>query len=478
MRRITIAEREKESELTDALVSIATATTDVSGNGQDRCSAPEKEGPSINLVILQNGPHTIRSDPPGSLEVNVPNPVRLGKPGLGKRELTPFMGIPYMDADDMPFFFIPLLPAVDQTFYSPKKGRCTAVDRRGSRQQLPPASSPASVTCLQLRGKTMKKYGLELRVPPSQQKKQPTRPRPPLAGFRDDDDEDDAAERAVSQQTIRSRALKEIEEQQQKALEEDPTIFDYDGVYDKLKQEVARPRALDREERKPKYIMSLKKSVERRQREHEIIYERQIAKERSKDDHLYADKDKFVTSAYKRKLAEQDKWKEEERLRELREEKEDVTKKSDLSDFYFNLSKNVAFGSRGFESKKPEKHPESSKPAEKKEEVAPDAPEGSGHISPGPSSRVKPSRAREANKPDVPAAPKIEPENKPQVYPAPRIEPADAKHVPDVPSSQQKDSTEPPPSDQPKGNHHKRSEDAVAAAKERFLARKRAKESL
>ncbi|XP_031401544.1 nuclear speckle splicing regulatory protein 1-like [Punica granatum] len=324
----------------------------------------------------------------------------------------------------------------------------------------------------------MKKYGLELRVPPSQQKKQPTRPRPPLAGFRDDDDEDDAAERAVSQQTIRSRALKEIEEQQQKALEEDPTIFDYDGVYDKLKQEVARPRALDREERKPKYIMSLKKSVERRQREHEIIYERQIAKERSKDDHLYADKDKFVTSAYKRKLAEQDKWKEEERLRELREEKEDVTKKSDLSDFYFNLSKNVAFGSRGFESKKPEKHPESSKPAEKKEEVAPDAPEGSGHISPGPSSRVKPSRAREANKPDVPAAPKIEPENKPQVYPAPRIEPADAKHVPDVPSSQQKDSTEPPPSDQPKGNHHKRSEDAVAAAKERFLARKRAKESL
>lgn len=74
----------------------------------------------------------------------------------------------------------------------------------------------------------------------------------------------------------------------------------------------------------PKYIMNLIKKAEERQREHEIVYERKIAKERSIDDHLYADKDKFVTSAYKKKLAEQAKWMEEERLRELREEKEDV----------------------------------------------------------------------------------------------------------------------------------------------------------
>lgn len=36
--------------------------------------------------------------------------------------------------------------------------------------------------------------------------------------------------------------------------------------------------------------------------------------------------------------------------------------------------------------------------------------------------------------------------------------------------------TEPAASDQPKVDHHKRSLDAVAAAKERFLARKKAKE--
>lgn len=41
-----------------------------------------------------------------------------------------------------------------------------------------------------------------------------------------------------------------IEEQHRKALEEDPSVFDYDGVYDDMKAKVAQPRALDREERK------------------------------------------------------------------------------------------------------------------------------------------------------------------------------------------------------------------------------------
>jgi len=45
-------------------------------------------------------------------------------------------------------------------------------------------------------------------------------------------------------------SLFKVEEQQRKALEEDPTIFDYDGVYDKMKEKVARPLIQDREERK------------------------------------------------------------------------------------------------------------------------------------------------------------------------------------------------------------------------------------
>lgn len=56
----------------------------------------------------------------------------------------------------------------------------------------------------------MKKYGLQLRVPASQQKKQGGRPPlPPPAGFRDDDDDEDA-ERAVSRPAIKNRAMKEV----------------------------------------------------------------------------------------------------------------------------------------------------------------------------------------------------------------------------------------------------------------------------
>lgn len=74
----------------------------------------------------------------------------------------------------------------------------------------------------------------------------------------------------------------------------------------------------------PKYILDIILKAKIRERENELIRERNIAKERSKEDHLYSDKDKFVTSAYKRKLAENARWMEEERLRQLREEKEDV----------------------------------------------------------------------------------------------------------------------------------------------------------
>ena len=74
----------------------------------------------------------------------------------------------------------------------------------------------------------------------------------------------------------------------------------------------------------PKYIQKLIDKAKEREREHEIIYEKKLAKERSQDDALYADKDKFVTGAYKKKLAEQAMWLEEERLRELREQKDAV----------------------------------------------------------------------------------------------------------------------------------------------------------
>ncbi|CAI9288263.1 unnamed protein product [Lactuca saligna] len=288
------------------------------------------------------------------------------------------------------------------------------------------------------------KYGLNLRVQSSQQKKQPTRPpRPPAPGFGDDDEDD--IEREISRQASKNKALKDVEEQHKKALEEDPSVFDYDGVYDEMKEKAVRPIAQDRQERKPRYIQTLIDKAKVREREHEIIYERKLAKERTKEDHLFADKDKFVTGAYKRKLAEQAKWLEEERLRQLREEKEDITKKGgDMSEFYFNLSKNVAFGAEGSESRKPEKQRLESK-------IPKEENRGENEISVG---SKEGSESIEAKKPVV------DTQNKQEVSNDSLKEESGKDDMASQPATT---------------DHHKRNQDALAAAKERFLARKKTK---
>jgi hypothetical protein len=53
--------------------------------------------------------------------------------------------------------------------------------------------------------------------------------------------------------------------------------------------------------------------AEERKREQSILYERQLAKERAAEDHLFGDKERFVTAAYRKKLEEDRKWLEEEK---------------------------------------------------------------------------------------------------------------------------------------------------------------------
>ena len=59
-----------------------------------------------------------------------------------------------------------------------------------------------------------------------------------------------------------------------------------------------------------------------------------LLKERKVEDHLFGDKDKFVTAAYKRKLEEDQKWLAEEKIREARDAKQDVTKAGHMGNFY------------------------------------------------------------------------------------------------------------------------------------------------
>ena len=59
-----------------------------------------------------------------------------------------------------------------------------------------------------------------------------------------------------------------------------------------------------------------------------------MLRERKAEDHLFGDKDKFVTAAYKKKLEEDKKWLEEEAIQEKIEAEEDVRKRGHMGDFY------------------------------------------------------------------------------------------------------------------------------------------------
>ncbi len=91
-----------------------------------------------------------------------------------------------------------------------------------------------------------------------------------------------------------------------RALNVDPNVFEYDSIYDdmKSKKESVIGNESQQKEKKPKYINSLLKYSENRKKEQERRVERKIQKERESEGNLFADKEAFVTTAYKLKLEE------------------------------------------------------------------------------------------------------------------------------------------------------------------------------
>lgn len=324
------------------------------------------------------------------------------------------------------------------------------------------------------------KYGLQLRTPI--QPKKPSRPpRPPPPSFQNDEEDD--VEGEIARQASKKKSHRDVEQQHKEALEQDPSIFDYDGVYDEMKGKTARPLQEDRIKREPKYIGKLMQKAKIRQQEQEIVYERQLAKERNKEDHLYADKEKFVTAAYKKKLAEQAKWLEEERLRELREEANDVTKKSDMSDFYRNLlKKNVAFGANSSKTEvavmPSRQHVESEGKAQPSELHLGKSPESTRSIMEEPRAQVK----QKISDDDIDKSSLLQQKDNVQEPRSPAIM---STMQPDSGSPSEKtaiaanigNKTE-TTSESIKGtvHDHKQNQEALAAAKERYLARKRMRE--
>jgi coiled-coil domain-containing protein 55 len=176
----------------------------------------------------------------------------------------------------------------------------------------------------------------------------------------DDPDEDlsskEAVNRRMKEDAIKRSQSKNLENTYAKALAEDPTVFSYDEVFDEVASTKARSAAKSAENHplsggdpsKPKsrYIESLVAKAKVKEIENDRVFERKLIKERQVDEHLYGDKEKFVTSKYKALLQERKMWENQERLEEMVEEKQSAANTGGgMEGFYANLlTKNIAMG--------------------------------------------------------------------------------------------------------------------------------------
>ncbi|KAI7839633.1 hypothetical protein COHA_006632 [Chlorella ohadii] len=199
------------------------------------------------------------------------------------------------------------------------------------------------------------KYGLEVRKPPGAKAAAPAPSKRSVFGDDDSDEEQQGnVEQQIARQAARKQTDKKVADLHAAALAEDAAIFDYDSHYDAIQASRAEPKKQEKLQRQSRYIAGLLEKAEERKREQDILYERQLAKERAAEDHLYGDKEKFVTSAYRAKLAERQAYQEEQKRKKQEEEANAVEKKGHMGDFYRNLLRsNVAFGAKPSTDEKP-----------------------------------------------------------------------------------------------------------------------------
>lgn len=102
-------------------------------------------------------------------------------------------------------------------------------------------------------------------------------------------------------------ATRNERKKQHEAQQLDASIFDYDGVYDTIKdaeRKVKQARMAEDVTKKPKYIDGILESAEQRKRDRLRAEARTIQKQRQAEGDEFADKESFVTNAYKEQQAE------------------------------------------------------------------------------------------------------------------------------------------------------------------------------
>jgi hypothetical protein len=120
----------------------------------------------------------------------------------------------------------------------------------------------------------------------------------------------------------------------------DPSIYDYDAAYDSFKAakaaaSLSAEKDTEAAQKRPRYFNALQQAAELRERDRQIAEERRLQREREAEGDAFADKEKFVTEAYRRQQEEN------RRLREAEEKREEEERKRNkgrgMADFYKSM---------------------------------------------------------------------------------------------------------------------------------------------
>ncbi|KAL5511254.1 hypothetical protein ACEPAH_4469 [Sanghuangporus vaninii] len=167
----------------------------------------------------------------------------------------------------------------------------------------------------------------------------------------EDDEPIDAAPTASSSKSattnvnraLVAQAVPKVSKVQQKrteaAMKVDDTVFQYDEVWERMqaaKEKQKQLKAVEAHVRKPKYINSLLQAATVRKLDHLRAEEKMIQREREAEGDEFADKEQFVTQAYRDQMAEVRKAEEEEKKHEEAEKAKRKTT-TGMSYFYRQL---------------------------------------------------------------------------------------------------------------------------------------------
>ena len=139
-----------------------------------------------------------------------------------------------------------------------------------------------------------------------------------------------------SQKYSNLSALHSAKKYTEDASKVDASVYDYDHAYDTF--HISKEAKNSNKTSGPKYMTSLMQSAEVRKRDQLRAQDRLLQREREAEGDDFADKEKFVTGAYKAQQEEVRRMEEEEAKREA-EEEERKRKGGGMSGFYKDLLK-------------------------------------------------------------------------------------------------------------------------------------------